>query len=246
MNHTHAPFGELKVRQALNYAIDRRAINQAVYAGTGETPNNELPKLEYNDNRVPKYTFNLAKAKQLLAQSSVPDGFSAGFLIPAGAAHDKQLALLLQQQWKKLGVNINIQEVDQAALRDRHQKYDYDMLIPQPLWFSDVLVPDEFAFVFADTSKNGIDGILLRVQERADLEARAGGGRRTRSATRTSLGYGPTALEQRGAVGQPDVAADRNGYPQQCLQRQGERAWLVSLRASVGTVTMPRGRTRRR
>jgi peptide/nickel transport system substrate-binding protein len=158
MNHTHAPFGDLKVRQALNYAIDRRAINQAVYAGTGEIPNNELPKLEYNDNRVPKYTFNLAKAKQLLAQSSVPDGFSAGFLIPAGAAHDKQLALLLQQQWKKLGVNINIQEVDQAALRDRHQKYDYDMLIPQPLWFSDVLVPDEFAFVFADTSKNGIDG----------------------------------------------------------------------------------------
>ena len=158
LNNTHAPLGELKVRQALNYAIDRKAINRAVYAGTGEIPNNELPKLQYNDNSVPKYTYNLALAKKLLAQTSVPNGFSAGFLVPAGATHDKQLALLLQQQWKKIGVNIDIQEVDQATLRDRHQKYDYDMLIPQPLWFSDVLVPDEFAFVFADTTKNGIDG----------------------------------------------------------------------------------------
>ena len=53
---------------------------------------------------------------------------------------------------------MDVQEVEQSTLRDRHRAYDYDMLVPQPLWFSDVLVPDEFAFVFADTTKNGIDG----------------------------------------------------------------------------------------
>ena len=228
----------------MNYAIDRRAINRAVYAGTGETPNNELPKLEYNDNRVPKYSFNLAKAKQLLAQSSVPDGFTAGFLIPAGAAHDKQLALLLQQQWKKLGVNIDIQEVDQAALGIDIEKYDYEHAHPAATVVLRSLVPDEFAFVFADTSKNGIDGYFSGYKnERIWNSCRP----QAQHPIRSGAVSGPrsAALEQRGAVDQHDVAADRNRYPKQCLQREGERARVVPLRTSVGGLAMAGGRTRR-
>ena len=158
INNKRAPLGEKKVRQALNYALDRNVINRAVYAGTGTIPNDQLPKLSYNDPSVARFSYNLARAKQLMKESSVPDGFSATLLVPAGASHDKQLALIAQQQWKQIGVNLKVEEVEQSALRDRHRAYEYDMLIPQPLWFSDVLVPDEFAFVFADTTSNGIDG----------------------------------------------------------------------------------------
>ncbi len=158
INNKKAPLGDVKVRQALNLAINRPAINKAVYAGTGEIPNDQLPKLSYNDKRVPKYKYNVAQAKKLLASSSAPNGFKTTLLIPSGASHVKQLALILQQQWKQIGVTLDVQEIEQSTLRERHRAYDYDMLVPQPLWFSDVLVPDEFAFVFADTTSNGIDG----------------------------------------------------------------------------------------
>ena len=62
----------------MQYAIDKVAINKTVYAGTGTLPNSVLPQLRYDATlqQLPPYPYNLAKAKQLMAQSGYAKGFS--------------------------------------------------------------------------------------------------------------------------------------------------------------------------
>ncbi|MDB5056543.1 MAG: putative extracellular solute-binding protein family 5, partial [Chloroflexi bacterium] len=70
------PFGDIKVRQAISHAINRAAIVKAVLYGHGTPANSFLPAgaIDYNPN-IPVPTYDMALAKKLLSQSSVPHGF---------------------------------------------------------------------------------------------------------------------------------------------------------------------------
>jgi peptide/nickel transport system substrate-binding protein len=160
INHKVAPFDELNVRRALNYAIDREAINEAVYGGIGESPNHLIPLLRYNSDAVPVFQYDPDMARELLAQSSVPDGFSTTLQFPAGVTHIKQLVTVLQQQWSEIGIDVELEEVDQSAVADRFFNFDYELTMPFAQWTSDVVVPDEFAFLFTDLSETGLEGFF--------------------------------------------------------------------------------------
>ena len=62
------PFDNLKVRQAVNYAIDREAIVR-IYGGLGRPTENVLPPTYPQYKKLTVYTYDLAKAKQLIKQS---------------------------------------------------------------------------------------------------------------------------------------------------------------------------------
>ena len=74
--------GKVQVRQAINYALNRQAINQAVFGGYGQ-PDDE-PAISGDDGYVPslasRYTYDPAKAKQLLAEAGYPHGFTMHIL----------------------------------------------------------------------------------------------------------------------------------------------------------------------
>lgn len=80
------PLEDVRVRQAMNYAVDRQAIIDALFNGyaslsTGYiTPSN----MGYNDSLEP-YPYDPEKAKELLAEAGYPDGFEIGFACPTGA-----------------------------------------------------------------------------------------------------------------------------------------------------------------
>ncbi len=75
-------FGKAQVRQAINYAINRQALNEAVYAGFAQ-PNDE-PAIPGDDGYVASlashYTYDPAKARQLLAAAGYPHGFTMHIL----------------------------------------------------------------------------------------------------------------------------------------------------------------------
>src|SRR5690606_11335511 len=76
-------FADLNVRKAMNYAIDKAAIAAVVFFGTATPQDSEMPRTKYYVPQTP-YTHDVEKAKELMAQSAFPDGFTTELLIASG------------------------------------------------------------------------------------------------------------------------------------------------------------------
>jgi peptide/nickel transport system substrate-binding protein len=150
-NDTKAPFNNQDVRQAINYAIDRPSLVQAVLFGNG-TPANSLfpPQVPYYQKSTPGYSLDLAKAKALMAKSPDPKGFSTTILIPSGESDDTTIAQILQADLAKIGITLKVQELDQNTVETDYQALKYDMTLVY--WTMDIPDPDELATFAADPS----------------------------------------------------------------------------------------------
>jgi peptide/nickel transport system substrate-binding protein len=100
------------VREALNYAVDRPAIVKAVFGSYGE-PNDEVSIPGYEDEGyVPSlanyYTYDIAKAKQLLAQAGYPHGFTMSVTAVASLGDGVEMAEAVASDWAKIGVTVDI------------------------------------------------------------------------------------------------------------------------------------------
>ncbi len=105
-----------KVRQALNYAIDREAITNDILKGTGIPAYGPIPPgLAGYDPELVSYTYDPEKARQLLVEAGYPDGFSMDFWIPtsgSGMQDPVPMATAIQGYWQEIGVTTNIQTLD--------------------------------------------------------------------------------------------------------------------------------------
>jgi peptide/nickel transport system substrate-binding protein len=150
LNEKYAPLADQKVRQALNYALDKKRINTAIYAGKAQIANAMIAKTQYWSASVPAYAFDVAKAKSLLSQSKFPKGFSLTLSVPAGDSLHESVAVIAQQEWAALGVKVSVIKVDQGSLFTDYSEGKYQAAIPMPLITSDVLVPDELALLWLE------------------------------------------------------------------------------------------------
>lgn len=161
LNHKRPEFQDLKVRQAMQYALNRDEINTAIYRGVGSNPNSVLPHLKFDtsNDQLPPYPYDLDKAEELMKSSKFPNGFSVTLQYPAGFEDYKQLGLYLQQAWAPLGIKVKLIEQDQGTVTDRFYQGDYDMTFPYAQFTSDVLVPDEYAY-FVNDPGNELEGFF--------------------------------------------------------------------------------------
>ncbi|GAA1007736.1 ABC transporter substrate-binding protein [Acrocarpospora pleiomorpha] len=114
------PFDDPRVRQALNYAIDRKAIASDLLLGTAvpetQTVPAANPAYDANDDH---YSYDPAKAKQLLADAGYPDGFSfsLGYITSgSGTMKPKTMNEQLQSQLAKVGVKVNLVPTDFSVM----------------------------------------------------------------------------------------------------------------------------------
>ena len=107
------PLGDVRVRQALNYAIDRVAIAKALGAGYGK-PIHQMA-IEGDDSYVPAlknaYPYNPAKAKALLAQAGYPNGFSFSATGVPFIGLDT-MSQALKAQLAQVGVDVKLDILD--------------------------------------------------------------------------------------------------------------------------------------
>jgi peptide/nickel transport system substrate-binding protein len=101
------PLGDVRVRQALNHATDREAINQLIFEGESTVAWSLVPEDDplYNDELTGIYEYDPERARTLLAEAGYPDGFE---LTAVTTQLDQRLHEVLQAQWAEVGVNTNI------------------------------------------------------------------------------------------------------------------------------------------
>jgi peptide/nickel transport system substrate-binding protein len=148
LNNKYPPLADVKVRQALNYALDKSAINQSVYAGKATVNNSTLARTKYWSSSIAGYPHDVTKAKQLMEASKYPQGFSLSLKVPAGDSVYGNLAVIAKEEWAQIGVKVLIEPVETSSLFTAYSAGNYQAAIPQPATTSDVLVPDELALAW--------------------------------------------------------------------------------------------------
>ncbi len=152
------PFNDVRVRQALNYAVDKETLNKYLYKGLATTMNSPLPPTQWGyDKSLPGYPYNPEKAKQLLAAAGYPNGFNATLYVypnprgynPVGGA---TLGQAIQADLKKVGVNLTLQQLEWGAYLAKVRTREFsDMCLTG--WSGDNGDPDNFIGALWDTSQ---------------------------------------------------------------------------------------------
>src|SRR5258708_16637411 len=93
---TNPPLNDVNVREALNCARDKYAIIKSVCFGQAEPMNAPIPLGTYVDKESPGYPFVLAKAKALIAASSVPNGFTLQMIVAHNIKHRINTPIIMQ------------------------------------------------------------------------------------------------------------------------------------------------------
>ncbi len=148
-NEKVKPFQDVHVRRAISLAINREALVKAVLFGNGKPANSLFPpQVPFYQQSTPGLQFSLAQAKQEMAKSSVPHGFSTTILIPSGNSDYLTISTILQSELKPLGIKIKIQQLDPNTANTDFQDQKYDMSLT--LWTMDIPDPDELATFAVD------------------------------------------------------------------------------------------------
>jgi peptide/nickel transport system substrate-binding protein len=120
LNANVAPFTNVKVRQAIAYAIPYQQILQTVWSGYASPLKSIVPPGQ--PTSAPgtwPYTTNLVKAKQLLTQAGYASGFSTTLFTRSEDTDDQKAAVLIQESLAKIGVQVTIQKMLTAAYAAR-------------------------------------------------------------------------------------------------------------------------------
>ncbi|REJ17658.1 MAG: ABC transporter substrate-binding protein [Caldibacillus debilis] len=193
LNQKHEKFQDVKVRQAFLHAIDRQAIIDTVLKGYGKIAHSAItPNLKaYYTDEVTKYEYDPEKAKQLLAEAGWRDTDGDGILDKDGKPFTvafevakqgnlEQIAQMVQQYLKDIGVDIKLSTLEWNAMIEKHViKRDFEMTLN---WWSYPDDPDVFAQYHSSNAETGnnipgykdekLDELLVRGQKTSDQAGR--------------------------------------------------------------------------
>ncbi len=147
LNVEHKPLDDRRVRQALGLATDRAAIAKAVYGGAASPAGNPYPPSQWSyDDKAGPATQDLTKARELLKAAGLPSGFALKLWIRAGAGatnpNPKATAELLQADWARIGVKVEVVTLEFGELLKRTRAGEHDATLLA--WASDNGDPDNF------------------------------------------------------------------------------------------------------
>ncbi|MBA2597756.1 MAG: ABC transporter substrate-binding protein [Chloroflexia bacterium] len=182
LNVTRAPLDDKILRQAINYAVDKDAIIQNVLFGAGVPATSYLPLMAGHDPDSPGYPFDLERARQLVAESNSPDGFTFELLTSVGDTVGSQVCQLVAAQLAEIGGQVTVTQLEPAVQTERttvdvdydasKSYYTTDIIDPSQLSTFAVLGDDDFKAVWTNYNNEEVDQLISNAQSETDPDAR--------------------------------------------------------------------------
>jgi peptide/nickel transport system substrate-binding protein len=175
MNVTVKPFDNLKVRQAIAHAIDRKQLIDLAYNGVGEPWYSPVPKgYPYATENVPRYEHDLAKARQLLAEAGYGSGLE---LTMINYDENKLGGEVLAEQLKPVGIKLGLEVLDQPTwlgrmFRNQGINFAIHCCVRQPdpdIWLTDAFTPTGGALT---VTKYNLEADLIPARRELDPKKR--------------------------------------------------------------------------
>lgn len=179
MQFLKPPFNNVKVRQAINYAIDRYAIVDQILEGRGTV----VPSFPYGpwEGAVPDiepYPYDPEKAKQLLADAGYTDGFECELETTSGQfMKDVEIAETIQAYLAEVGITVRLKVSEMTTMYQHYYVGDFDIQLSY--WTASSITPDQTLKWFLvwgfpeDTISNGV--VPEDIAEMRALIDKAGG-----------------------------------------------------------------------
>ena len=141
--------GDLRVRQALAYAIDRSDIISRVYKGVTAKEQLSIVPESFPGyfEAFEKYPHNPDKARQLLQEAGYPNGIDVTLLYSTRDAHDTDIAVVLQSQLSEVGIRLKLQQMEHGAFIDAFMKGQFELLIGH--WVYDYYDAAQYMITFS-------------------------------------------------------------------------------------------------
>ena len=128
-NLKRKPFDDVRVRKALNYAIDKETLCKTIMRGIATPSDSPVSAFIKDHYSTGGYPYDPQKAKELLKEAGYPNGFSVELITPKGRyPQDYETAIAIQSMLKKIGVNVKVTTMEWPTYVSRVLKTDdYDM-----------------------------------------------------------------------------------------------------------------------
>ena len=180
-NLKHKPFNDVRVRKAINYAIDKQEIIDGVYLGLGiDIASPYKPGTRWSNPNLKSYAYDPVKAKALLAEAGFADADGDGILERDGKPFSFEIitnqnkerensAVLIQRRLKDVGIEVKIRAIEWASFISRFIKTgDFDVVVlgwglgldpdQYSIWHSSQQGGDKFNFINYSNPK--VDALL--------------------------------------------------------------------------------------
>lgn len=182
MNINREPLDDVRVRQAIFWALDREAIRVVSRPDTTTPLNSGYLPAEHWAGVQPSdflYTQDLDRAASLLEEAGVGDGFDMEILVLVGSDFHIRTAQVIQSQLEPLGINVTVNTVESGQQTERRNNGDFDGIVTG---FSGTIDPDERVtqtFVtgggtnYVHFSDDIVDDLAAQARSTSDRDRRA-------------------------------------------------------------------------
>ncbi|PAB35533.1 ABC transporter substrate-binding protein [Pseudomonas savastanoi] len=170
------PLAQLKVRQALDMAVNKQAIINAVYQGAGQLAVNAMPPTQWSyDDSIKDAPYDPEKAKTLLRAAGVKEGTELTlWAMPVQRPYNpnaKLMAEMLQADWAKVGIKVRIVSYEWGEYLKRTKNGEHDISLIG--WTGDNGDPDNWLGTLYSCAAIGGNNYSMWCDEKYDQLVKA-------------------------------------------------------------------------
>ena len=144
LNTYEKPFNDVRVRQAVNYAMNRDLINKAFFQDKAIICKGPIsPRTFGASPNLKPYPHDTAKANALLAEAGYPDGVDVRLAYPTYMTQIQEQAEAISAELTKAGFRVTLEPYERAVMWERYKGKKHQMYI---YWWDDAPEPDRYMY----------------------------------------------------------------------------------------------------